>query len=261
MVDATCTQEGYTGDTVCLKCEATVKKGEVIPMLDHTPSEAVNVQMTTCEQDGYTGDILCKVCGAELEKGEVIQAVGHQPGDRYHVVEPTCTRDGYTGQVDCMVCYQTLEADERIPALGHTWGEPHDVVEATCQQAGYTGNRDCTVCGEIQRGEVVPKLAHDFENGVCTACSWMEPGLYAKGEMLMSWEDLLGNEYIRLDGAKEYRLGYIADSLFGTLVVDDSITEVGYGKPLQQFEGSPLLRAGAEHRQQRFPELCYAGIL
>ena len=239
-VDATCTQEGYTGDTVCLKCEATVEKGEVIPMLDHTPGEKVNVQMTTCEQDGYTGDTLCTVCGAELEKGEVIPATGHQPGQRYHVVESTCTRDGYTGQVDCMVCYKTLEEDERIPTLGHTWGEPHDVVEATCQQAGYMGDQDCTVCGETQRGEVVPKLAHDFVDGVCTACSWLEPGLYAEGEMLMSWADLLGNEYIRLDGAKDYRLGYIADSLFGTLVVDDSITEVGNGKPLCSSTDSKL---------------------
>ena len=168
-VDATCTQEGYTGDTVCLKCEATVKKGEVIPMLDHTPGEKVNVQMTTCEQDGYTGDILCKVCGAELEKGEVIQTVGHQPGDRYHVVEPTCTRDGYTGQVDCMVCYQTMEADERIPALGHTWGEPHDVVERPASRRAtrangiarpverYSGARSCRSWRTTSRTASAPR--------------------------------------------------------------------------------------------------------
>lgn len=186
----------------------------------------------TCTQEGYTSDTVCAVCGAMIEKGEVIPATGHQPGERYHVVEPTCTREGYTGGLDCAICYRTIEEDQEIPALGHTWGELYGVVEATCQQEGYTGDRDCTVCSATEQGEVVPKLAHDFTDGVCTACGWLVPGLYSEDQLLMPWAELVGNEYVRVDGADNSRLRYIADSLFGTLVVDDSILEVGTGDPL-----------------------------
>ena len=33
--DATCTEDGYTGDEVCKVCGVTVKQGEVIPALGH----------------------------------------------------------------------------------------------------------------------------------------------------------------------------------------------------------------------------------
>ena len=80
-VDATCAQEGYTGDTVCLKCKETVQKGEVIPMLEHTPGETMDVREATCTEDGYTGDVYCSACGAQLTAGEEIPALGHLPGE------------------------------------------------------------------------------------------------------------------------------------------------------------------------------------
>ena len=45
--DATCTQDGYTGDEVCKTCGETVKKGEIIPATGHN------------YKDGK-----CTVCGA-----------------------------------------------------------------------------------------------------------------------------------------------------------------------------------------------------
>ena len=33
--DATCTEDGYTGDEVCKVCQTVVKQGEVIPALGH----------------------------------------------------------------------------------------------------------------------------------------------------------------------------------------------------------------------------------
>ncbi|MCC8103097.1 MAG: leucine-rich repeat protein, partial [Clostridiales bacterium] len=39
--DATCTEDGYTGDTVCTVCEEKVATGEVIPATGHTSGEAV----------------------------------------------------------------------------------------------------------------------------------------------------------------------------------------------------------------------------
>jgi uncharacterized repeat protein (TIGR01451 family) len=37
--DATCTENGYTGDTVCSECDAVLTKGETIPATGHTKSE------------------------------------------------------------------------------------------------------------------------------------------------------------------------------------------------------------------------------
>ena len=45
--DATCTQDGYTGDEVCKTCGVTVKKGEVIPATGHD-TEIVGAKPATC---------------------------------------------------------------------------------------------------------------------------------------------------------------------------------------------------------------------
>lgn len=231
-MEATCAQEGYTGDTVCLDCKETVKKGEAIPMLEHTAGEPQEIKQATCTENGYTGDVYCTVCGEKLTSGEEIPALGHLPGERYHVVEPTCTQVGYTGEVDCERCYQTLEEDVEIPALGHTLGEPSGVVEATCLQQGYTGDRECSVCGEIVEGEIVAKLEHSYENGACTVCGWREPGLYQGDERLMTWDELVDNGYVVADQEGGRRLKYIADSLYGTLVVAEGVQQVGDSDPL-----------------------------
>ena len=58
--EATCTEDGYTGDEVCTVCFAVVKEGEVIPALGHD-YQSVVVEPTETEQ-GYT-EHTCKVCG------------------------------------------------------------------------------------------------------------------------------------------------------------------------------------------------------
>ena len=39
--EATCTEDGYTGDEVCTVCEEIVKQGEVIPATGHSWDEGV----------------------------------------------------------------------------------------------------------------------------------------------------------------------------------------------------------------------------
>lgn len=58
---ATCTDEGYTGDTVCSVCGYVIAKGETIPATGHS------------YQDG-----ICTVCGAEepAKNEETIPATG-----------------------------------------------------------------------------------------------------------------------------------------------------------------------------------------
>ena len=60
---ATCTEEGYTGDTYCKTCGVLISKGEVITAAGHTWDEGKVTVPPTTEQDGektYT----CTVCQA-----------------------------------------------------------------------------------------------------------------------------------------------------------------------------------------------------
>ena len=68
-VEATCTEDGYTGDVYCLDCGKLVQAGEVIPAVGHS-TELVKVKEATCTEAGYTGDLVCTVCGEVLELGE-----------------------------------------------------------------------------------------------------------------------------------------------------------------------------------------------
>ena len=53
--EATCTEEGYTGDSYCSICSEQLEKGSVIPMKDHTYQVVSKEDGTHCE--------VCTVCG------------------------------------------------------------------------------------------------------------------------------------------------------------------------------------------------------
>ncbi len=128
--EATCTQDGYTGDEVCTVCGETVKKGEVIPALGHK-TQLVGAKAATCTEDGYTGDEVCTVCQEVVKKGEVIPATGHKT-QLVGAKTATCTGDGYTGDEVCTVCQETVKKGEVIPATGH------DYKDGKCANCGET---------------------------------------------------------------------------------------------------------------------------
>ena len=91
--DATCTEAGYTGDTVCKDCEVIVKAGTVIEAKGHD-AETRNAKEATCTKDGYTGDEVCKVCDTVVEKGTEVKALGHDFTEWIVEKEPTETEEG-----------------------------------------------------------------------------------------------------------------------------------------------------------------------
>ena len=74
---ATCTEAGYTGDSVCKWCGKVLKAGEEIPALGHK-TEVKDAKAATCTEVGYTGDEVCTVCGETVKKGTEIPALGHK---------------------------------------------------------------------------------------------------------------------------------------------------------------------------------------
>lgn len=102
--DATCTAEGYTGDTYCKDCGEKIAEGQTVPMADHTPGEAVNQQAATCSQDGYSGDIFCSVCSQQISAGETIPATGAHNYGQWQTIQKATTEETGLQQRLCADC-------------------------------------------------------------------------------------------------------------------------------------------------------------
>ena len=141
--DATCTEDGYTGDTVCAICGKEITKGEAIEAKGHI--EAIDAAVEpTCTEPGKTEGKHCSVCNEVLIAQEVIPATGHKE-ETIPSKEATCTDTGLTDGTRCSVCGTVIKAQEEIPAKGHSWNEGEITTSPTCENAGvktYT----CTVC-------------------------------------------------------------------------------------------------------------------
>lgn len=154
--DATCTEDGYTGDTVCAICGKEIIKGEAIEAKGHI--EAIDAAVEpTCTEPGKTEGKHCSVCNEVLVAQEGIPATGHKeetiPGK-----EATCTDTGLTDGTRCSVCGTVIKAQEEIPAKGHSWNEGEITTSPTCENAGvktYT----CTVCNATKT-EAIDATGH-----------------------------------------------------------------------------------------------------
>ena len=156
--DATCTEDGYTGDTVCAICGKEITKGETIQAKGHT--EVIDARVEpTCTKSGKTEGKHCSVCNEVIVAQTEIPAKGHT-----EVIDPavevTCTTPGKTEGKHCSVCNEVLVAQEEIPATCHT--EVVDpAVEPTCTSTGKTEGKHCSVCNAvITAQETVPAKGH-----------------------------------------------------------------------------------------------------
>lgn len=154
--DATCTEGGYTGDTVCAICGKEITKGEAIEAKGHI--EAIDAAVEpTCTEPGKTEGKHCSVCNEVLVAQEVIPATGHT--EKAVAGKPaTCTETGLTDGISCSVCGTVIKAQEEIPAKGHSWNEGEITTSPTCENAGvktYT----CTVCNATKT-EAIDATGH-----------------------------------------------------------------------------------------------------
>lgn len=154
--DATCTEDGYTGDTVCAICGKEITKGEAIEAKGHI--EAIDAAVEpTCTEPGKTEGKHCSVCNEILVAQEVIPATGHT--EKTVAGKPaTCTETGLTDGISCSVCGTVIKAQKEIPAKGHSWDEGEITTSPTCENAGvktYT----CTVCNATKT-EAIDATGH-----------------------------------------------------------------------------------------------------
>ena len=166
---ATCSVEGYTGDTYCKSCNSPISKGTIISKENHNYNKAVT--NPSCTAAGYT-TYTCKNCGYSYV-GDETPATPHT--FTTIVKDATCIENGYTTHT-CNDCGYTY-TDNEIAAKGHIPGSP--IQENISGPATFSSDKTCdnvkycTICGvELSRdtqiiaariGEItIPKLIYTY---------------------------------------------------------------------------------------------------
>lgn len=167
--EATCEENGYSGDTYCKDCGQLISKGSEIKAKGHTWNNGKVTEEATCKKEGiktYT----CSICGDT--KTEAIPKKEHSFDEGKVTKKATCTEDGlkvYT----CKNCGETKE--EILKATGHQHTEVCNEKKATCKEKGYSGDIYCADCGElIKKGSATEKADHTWkltkeQNATCEA--------------------------------------------------------------------------------------------
>ena len=170
--DATCTKDGYTGDTYCKDCGEKIGTGTAIPAKGHTEviDEAV---AATCTTPGKTEGKHCSVCNEVLVAQEEIPAKGHSWDAGVITTAATCENAGVKTYT-CTVCNATKT--EAINATGHTSVKVAE-QPATCTEAGHKAGTKCSVCDAILSGmEEIPATGHTEVIDAAVAATCTEPG-------------------------------------------------------------------------------------
>lgn len=112
--EATCTKQGYTGDTICEDCGETLQEGSVIPMSEHRWDEGRITEAATTEKEGekvYT----CIIC--EAKKTEKIPKLEFELSVPTVSLNITATESGKIRMVGKFEDYENV--DHYYPVTMH----------------------------------------------------------------------------------------------------------------------------------------------
>lgn len=151
--DATCTENGYTGEKVCSVCGAVTEYGHTTAALHHD-YQLMNQKDATCTESGYSGDSICSRCNDVKSEGTVIDKLNHEWETEYRLdKEPTCTEKG-SKSIHCANCSAIKDLVE-IDATGHKY--THVIQKAQIGKAGREYDK-CTTCGSQKNEKTIKAL-------------------------------------------------------------------------------------------------------
>ena len=178
---ATCTEDGYTGDTYCKGCNTKLSSGKPIAASGHKDDNK---------------DHSCDVCGAEV--GEHIDvdhdhkcdygcsvAIGdHKAGEGKHTcdycgaVMSKCSGGTATckDKAICEICGKPYGEVDPTNHVGDT--EVRDAKAATCTENGYEGDIYCKDCGvKLSSGEPIVAFGHTYKDEVTKEATTESAGI------------------------------------------------------------------------------------
>ena len=175
--EATCFEEGYTGDTYCSDCNEKIADGQSIAKNAHNPASV----WTTNEHDHWKE---CQTVGC----GNVIDKAAHSGG------EATCV-----SKAVCEVC-KAQYGD--VDATNHKHTEIRDAKPATEQEKGYTGDTWCIDCNKkIATGSEIAMLEHKL-----TLVEAKDATVTEQGNIKYYYCENCGKYFADVAGAKEISL-------------------------------------------------------
>ena len=175
--EATCFEEGYTGDTYCSDCNEKIADGQSIAKNAHNPASV----WTTNEHDHWKE---CQTVGC----GNVIDKAAHSGG------EATCV-----SKAVCEVC-KAQYGD--VDATNHKHTEIRDAKPATDQEKGYTGDTWCTDCNKkIATGSEIAMLEHKL-----TLVEAKDAAVTEQGNIKYYYCENCGKYFADVAGTKEISL-------------------------------------------------------
>ena len=194
--EATCYEEGYTGDTYCADCDVKIATGTSIPTSEHNPASIWSTDDTHH----------WKVCSV-VACGNIIDKAEHTGG------EATCT-----AKAVCSVCQVAYGS---VNDKNHKNTEVRDAVAATCVTVGYTGDTWCKDCNtKIADGSTIPAghktvkvpavEATHYEDGnieyfTCSGCEKLFTGEDAATEITLT-------DTVIAKGEHSYSDTYLSDA-------------------------------------------------
>ena len=150
--EATCKEEGYSGDTWCKDCGKKILSGQAIAKTeDHSWNQGEITKEPTCKEEGEK-TFTCSICGNT--KTEKVSTTDHQHMEIRNQKNPTCKEAGYSGDTYCADCGVKIFSGKTIAKTkNHNWDGGVITTEPTCTERGEK-TFTCTICGNTNTKKV-----------------------------------------------------------------------------------------------------------
>ena len=150
--EATCKEEGYSGDTWCKDCGKKILSGQAIAKTeDHSWNQGEITKEPTCKEKGEK-TFTCSICGNT--KTEKVSTTDHQHMEIRNQKNPTCKEAGYSGDTYCADCGVKISSGQTIAKTkNHNWDGGVITTEPTCTERGEK-TFTCTICGNTNTKKV-----------------------------------------------------------------------------------------------------------
>ena len=150
--EATCKEEGYSGDTWCKDCGKKILSGQaIVKTEDHSWNQGEITKEPTCKEEGEK-TFTCSICGNT--KTEKVSTTDHQHMEIRNQKNPTCKEAGYSGDTYCADCGVKISSGKTIAKTkNHNWDGGVITTEPTCTERGEK-TFTCTICGNTNTKKV-----------------------------------------------------------------------------------------------------------